>query len=55
MYLIDSIRIAKEYTTEQLGANIKYCNLGARNTFHAGLLAVTMKYITGFNQHSNWN
>ena len=53
MQLIDSIRIAREYTKEQLGMNTQYCDLGARNTFHAGLSESTMNCIAGFNQYGN--
>ena len=55
MHLIDSTRIAKEYTIEQLRANAQYFNLGARNTFHVGLSVSTIKCIVGFNQYGNQN
>ena len=55
VYLIDSVRIAREHAKEQLGINAQYCDLGVRNAFHVELLALTMKWFAGFNQYSNQN
>ena len=49
--IIDVKNAELQYTKSQLGSNVEYVDINARNTFGEGASTSKLKCISGFNHH----